>query len=171
MDHDVASHELTDVRGYLSYSHADQEMVRRLSLHLIPAARAELAMDFWTDASVAAGTVWREEIADAIERASIFVLCMSPEYLASEYLYHVELPRDQATVPIFGRADHSGYLERVLVVGICWRPSSRSQSRRRRFPGFRLASASGWLSPGGGADHAGTAEPLHRTDRVFRVEN
>jgi hypothetical protein len=92
MDHDTASHGLSDLRGYISYSHEDLDMVRRLSSHLIPAARTELGIEFWTDASIKAGRLWSEEISDAIARANIFILCMSADYLASEFLYHVELP-------------------------------------------------------------------------------
>jgi hypothetical protein len=67
-------------------------MVRRLSLHLIPAARAELGVDFWTDASVTAGSSWTEMHGDIIPHASVFILCMSADYLASEFVYNAELP-------------------------------------------------------------------------------
>jgi hypothetical protein len=92
MGHDAINPELADVRGFISYSHKDQGLVRRLVMHLIPAARAESGIDFWRDDSITAGMLWSEAHAEAVAQASVFILCMSANYLASEFIYNAELP-------------------------------------------------------------------------------
>lgn len=92
MGHDAAGQGLSDAYGFISYSHDDREYVQRLSRHLLPAARAELGIDFWLDDSITAGDRWNETMSDVLARANIFVLCMSANYLASEFIYNAELP-------------------------------------------------------------------------------
>jgi len=92
MSHDTVNPELSDVRGFISYSHKDQAPVQRLAMHLIPAARAEWGIDFWRDDSTTAGTLWSEVHAEAVAQASVFIVCMSANYLASQFIYNTELP-------------------------------------------------------------------------------
>lgn len=92
MDRDTASRGLSDVQVFISHSHEDQELVQRLLRRLVPVARARLGIDVWTSDSITAGETWSDVLADRIAKASIFILCMSPDYLASEFCYNVELP-------------------------------------------------------------------------------
>ena len=92
MSHDIVNPELSDVRGFISYSYKDQAPVQQLAMHLIPTARAELGIDFWRDDLITAGTLWSEVHAEAVAQASVFIVCMSANYLASEFIYNTELP-------------------------------------------------------------------------------
>src|ERR1039458_3712981 len=98
MTDDVVSPLVSGNRGYMSYSRDDYEPVQRLSQHLIPAARAELGLDFWTDAAITAGSQWFDAVSDALAQANVFILCVSPCYLASEFRYRVEFSAIEARV-------------------------------------------------------------------------
>lgn len=114
MEDDAVFPGLSGARGYMSYSRDDHEDVRRLSQHLIPAARAELGVDFWTDAAITPGSQWFEIVSDALAESKIFILCVSPHYLASEFRYRVEFPAIQT------RAQSSD----ALVIPVILRPCS-----------------------------------------------
>ena len=88
----VARQEPRSPRGFVSYSRADREPVQRLLRHLSPVAQHEFGVSFWSDSSITAGSLWDHEIANAIAQADIFILCMTADYLASEYLYYREFP-------------------------------------------------------------------------------
>jgi hypothetical protein len=92
MSRDTVNRELSDVRGFISHSHKDRAAVQRLAMHLIPTARTELGVDFRRDDSITAGTLWSEVHAEAVAQASVFIVCMSANYLASEFIYNTELP-------------------------------------------------------------------------------
>jgi hypothetical protein len=83
---------LPKTHGFVSYSYEDRDAVQQLLQHLKPVASFELGISLWSDSAVTAGSRWAEEIATAIERADVFILCMSAAYLASEYVYYQELP-------------------------------------------------------------------------------
>lgn len=77
--------------GFVSYSHEDRKMVEQLQKHLAPIARFGLLSDLWLDHSLATGDTWSAEIAGRIDSSDIFVICLSAHYIASEYIYSVEL--------------------------------------------------------------------------------
>lgn len=79
------------LRGYVSFSHADRRLVERLKAHL-RAVEAEYQIEFWHDTEIRAGDSWYAKIDRAIASADVFILCVSPHYIASEYRYKVEWP-------------------------------------------------------------------------------
>src|SRR5580658_4888294 len=81
------------LRGYISYSHADSKDVARLKTHLRTISWSGGRIDFWADAEITAGNQWYAAIADAIDKADVFVTCMTVDYLASEFRYNTEWPR------------------------------------------------------------------------------
>ena len=81
-----------NARGFVSYSHEDRDAVEHLLRHLKPVASVELGISFWSDSAVTAGSRWADETAIAIERADVFIVCMSAAYLASKYVYYREFP-------------------------------------------------------------------------------
>ena len=93
MDQGVVAEVQSGLRGYISYSHADVRHVHRLQSHLLALSRGDERVAFWTDAVIAPGDQWYKKIAGAIETSDVFVVCMSADYLASEFRYHVEWPR------------------------------------------------------------------------------
>lgn len=80
------------VRLFVSYSHKDERHRRNLETHLAATRRAGDAVE-WHDRRIVAGTVWAEVIDDELKRADIVVLLLSPDFLASDYCYGVELGR------------------------------------------------------------------------------
>jgi hypothetical protein len=65
--------------AFVSYSHRDDEFVASLRDALRDRGRA-----VWIDAdSISPGAPWREELGTAIEAATVFLVVMSPESVAS----------------------------------------------------------------------------------------
>jgi len=60
-------------------------------VHLAPLVR-ELGIEVWSDERIRAGDDWRTEIAAALDRASIAILLVSADFLASEFIASDELP-------------------------------------------------------------------------------
>jgi len=76
---------------FISYSHADASVLKRLLVHLRPLERKGL-IDPWADTKLKAGDRWREEIEAALGRARVAVLLITADFLASEFVVSNELP-------------------------------------------------------------------------------
>jgi hypothetical protein len=77
---------------FVSYSHADSDWLARLEIHLAPYTRGE-HLDLWADTRIAPGAKWAEEIDRAIDQARVAVCLVSPDFLASQFVTRVELPK------------------------------------------------------------------------------
>lgn len=78
-------------RVFVSYSHEDEEWLRRLQIHLRPLAR-EHPIEVWDDTRIRPTERWREEIEEALQSALVAVLLISADFLASEFIATNELP-------------------------------------------------------------------------------
>ena len=76
---------------FVSYSHDDGPWLERIRPHLRPLERSG-TLEFWDDTRIRPGSDWRAEIRDALSRARIAILLVSPVYLASEFVLSEELP-------------------------------------------------------------------------------
>ena len=76
---------------FVSYSHADRDWLDRLRTHLAPYVRGE-GLDLWDDTKITPGSNWAVEIDEALGKARVAVLLVSPDFLASEFVARVELP-------------------------------------------------------------------------------
>ncbi|SHN47430.1 TIR domain-containing protein [Cryptosporangium aurantiacum] len=76
---------------FVSYSHADHAWLERLERHLRPLTRDQ-SLDLWSDRRLRAGDRWRDEIADALDRARAAILLVSSDFLASDFISEIELP-------------------------------------------------------------------------------
>ncbi len=82
---------MADRRVFISYSHADRKWLERLQVHLRPLIRDSIA-DIWDDSRIKPGDAWRIEIRQALEAASVAVLLISADFLASDFVQSEELP-------------------------------------------------------------------------------
>jgi hypothetical protein len=96
-------------RVFLSYSHADQEFLHRILVHLRPLERDGL-IDLWSDTNIKAGDRWRDEIRKALSDARIAVMLISADFLASDFIVTNELP------PLLVAAEERGTRIMPLIV-------------------------------------------------------
>ena len=77
---------------FISYSHKDEKWLDEIRTHLKPHMRGEKFF-LWDDQQIEAGSKWSEAISNALDTARVAVLLVSPDFLASNYIMSVELPR------------------------------------------------------------------------------
>ncbi len=75
---------------FISYAREDRSFLRELETHLAP-LRHDGIISHWTDEQIVPGESWRNAIAERIRRAKLVLLLVSPDFLASEFCYRVEL--------------------------------------------------------------------------------
>jgi hypothetical protein len=77
---------------FLSYSHADEKLRKKLVNHLSQLRNEGLIRD-WHDRVIGAGTEWEGQIQEHLNSAQIILLLVSSEFLASPYIRGVEVKR------------------------------------------------------------------------------
>ncbi len=75
---------------FVSYSHADEEYLKRLRVHLGLLERRNIKI--WTDKDIEPGMKWQDEIRDALSRTKVAVLMISTDFLNSDFIANQELP-------------------------------------------------------------------------------
>jgi hypothetical protein len=80
------------IRIFYSYAHEDELLRKQLEKHLSVLRRQGLILE-WYDRQIIAGTEWEHEIDEHLEMASIILLLISPDFLASDYCYDIEMQR------------------------------------------------------------------------------
>ncbi|HEX7999047.1 MAG TPA: TIR domain-containing protein [Pyrinomonadaceae bacterium] len=99
------------LKVFISYSHRDEEIKERIDVFLATLKR-EGKIETWNDRRIPAGDKWDNTIKTELEVADIILLLISQDFIKSEYIWDVELPRalerhergEAVVVPIFGRA-------------------------------------------------------------------
>ncbi len=77
---------------FYSYAHADEALRQHLETHLSLLRRQGLISE-WHDRQILAGDEWARDIDQHLETASIILLLISPDFLASNYCYDIEMER------------------------------------------------------------------------------
>jgi hypothetical protein len=77
---------------FISYSKEDQRWLDRL-LTVVWARLPERPDEIWWDGRIKAGQQWMEEISKALDSAKVAVFLVSQNFLATEFILKVELPR------------------------------------------------------------------------------
>ncbi len=75
---------------FISYSHCDKVWLERLLIFLKPYTRQNLKI--WADPYIKVGDKWRRNISEALSQTCVAVLLVSPEFIASEFIFQDELP-------------------------------------------------------------------------------
>jgi hypothetical protein len=95
---------------FYSYAHEDERLRKALDKHLSLLKRDGLITD-WYDHQITAGKEWASEILTHLDSAQIILLLISPDFIASDYCYSVEMQRamerhelgDACVIPIILR--------------------------------------------------------------------
>src|SRR5690606_13037417 len=80
------------MRAFISYSHRDESFLERLRVHLSVLER-EGRITSWYDRDILAGEVLDREIDSELEDADLFLLLISPDFIASNYCVEREMQR------------------------------------------------------------------------------
>ena len=110
------------MRAFISYSHSDKAALDRLHVHLKNLTR-EGRIETWYDRNILAGGELDAEIERELEASDLFLLLVSPDFIASDYCVEREMRRrrdrpcsadhrggmrlesDEGVAPTEGRAD------------------------------------------------------------------
>ena len=77
---------------FYSYAHEDEAYRERLVTALAPLRQAKFIAE-WHDRKIEPGADWNAEIASQADSADLFLVPLSPEFLASDYCQGVEMER------------------------------------------------------------------------------
>ncbi len=99
---------------FCCYAREDQNLLEKLKISLAPLQNQSLISTIWSDTNINPGTDWEKEIHQHLNTAQIILLLVSPDFIASNYCYSVELAqamkrheKEQAQViPIILRPTH-----------------------------------------------------------------
>jgi internalin A len=80
-------------RLFYSYSHKDKALRDKLEVRLKILQNQGLIQEHWHDRCIIPGTNWKQELDDNLEKADIILLLVSPDFLASDYCYEIEMTR------------------------------------------------------------------------------
>src|SRR5262245_19852962 len=77
---------------FISYSHKDEVLRKRLETHLIGLKRAGL-ITVRHGRNISPGVLWEKEIEKYLSNAQIVLLLVSANFIASDYCYGLEFQR------------------------------------------------------------------------------
>ena len=82
--------KIKPLKVFISYSHADKKFLDSLLKHLSLLKRMQI-IESWIDQEIKAGDHWDAKISEKMSSASIFLLLVSADFIASNYCYEVEM--------------------------------------------------------------------------------
>jgi hypothetical protein len=93
---------------FISYSHKDPQCLKELQSFLQP-FQWYSSLTIWTDIQIQPGDDWKAKIDSALSEANIALVLVTPNFLASEFIYKHELPyllekhqyKELTLIPVF----------------------------------------------------------------------
>lgn len=116
---------------FISYARKDIAWLDRLRTHLVPLERHG-KIEIWHDRKIETGALWQTEIETALAKASIAILLVSANFMASAFIYDHELP------PILERNRAHGLSIFPVFIGHCFYQHDPVLSRLNAFNDPRL---------------------------------
>lgn len=102
---------------FISYSHKDEAEKNRLMSHLNAFTSDSICV--WSDAHLAGGHQWHEEITKAMEQAKVAVLLITANFLNSEFIFEQEVRR------LLERREKEGLIVVPVIAKACaWKKVS-----------------------------------------------
>lgn len=86
----MRQHTRKPIEVFCTYAHTDERLRKRLETHLSMMRRQGIITE-WHDRKIVAGTDWKESI--DLMTASVILLLISPDFLASDYCYSIQMQR------------------------------------------------------------------------------
>src|SRR6266487_319984 len=77
---------------FCCYAREDQPMLEEMKKHLTPLQRQGL-ITLWSDTDLNAGQEWEKVLHQHLNTAQIILLLISPDFMASDYCYSIEMRR------------------------------------------------------------------------------
>jgi len=77
---------------FICYAHEDEPLRQSLEKHLRVLQRQGL-INVWHDHRISPGANWEQEIDISLNNAHIILLLVSPDFMASDYCYSIEMKR------------------------------------------------------------------------------
>lgn len=97
---------------FISYSHNGEKWLKRLQVHLKPLEDAGI-IDRWDDTLIGIGDEWEEQIEKALAEATVAILLVSADFLASGFITRKEVP------PLLTANKEKGLLVMSVIVEPC----------------------------------------------------
>ena len=99
---------------FISYSHKDETLRDELETHLKLLQRQRIIAT-WHDRKILPGTEWDHAIDHRIEQASIILLLVSADFVASDYIW-----REEVTRAMERHREHKAWVVPVLLRSCDW---------------------------------------------------
>ncbi len=80
----------TKINLFIAYAPEDEALKEQLEKHLAVLKRQQF-IEIWHNRRIEAGADWSQKISSYLDTAQIILLLISPDFLASDYLYQTEL--------------------------------------------------------------------------------
>src|SRR5271157_3847818 len=79
---------------FCCYTHGDEELLLKLKKQLAPFLRYQFVdIAIWYDAYISPGAEWKNEVYEHLNKAQIILLLVSPDFIASDRCYDIEMTR------------------------------------------------------------------------------